>query len=146
MKYLYWIRTNVPNVVRHFGSTNSEYKIFQFLGKDRTKSFILSDENVKVEEVSFFDKKKLNDTLFDMSRYFLPKGYPESVGNGYFNYVSGQSLNLFLSSAGSVLSMQSLLYAIGLGAGSIPLAATLNWIIKDGMGQLGGSILPFLRL
>lgn len=30
------------------------------------------------------------------------------------------------------------LYAMGLGAGSIPLAATLNWVIKDGLGQLGG--------
>jgi hypothetical protein len=36
--------------------------------------------------------------------------------------------------------MQSLLYAIGLGAGAIPLAAALNWIIKDGLGQLGGVI------
>ena len=34
--------------------------------------------------------------------------------------------------------MQSLLYAIGCGAGSIPIAATLNWILKDGIGQLGG--------
>ena len=34
--------------------------------------------------------------------------------------------------------MQSLLYAVGLGAGSIPMAAALNWVIKDGLGQLGG--------
>lgn len=56
--------------------------------------------------------------------------------------------------------MQSMLYAIGLGAGSIPvsifvnervfsrrtftnlyvcqLAASINWILKDGLGQLGG--------
>ena len=34
--------------------------------------------------------------------------------------------------------MQALLMAIGVGAGSVPLAATLNWIIKDGLGQLGG--------
>jgi hypothetical protein len=44
------------------------------------------------------------------------------------------------SSACSVLSMQALLCAIGVGAGSIPLAATLNWIIKDGIGQFGGVI------
>jgi len=36
--------------------------------------------------------------------------------------------------------MQSLLYAIGLGSNSIPIAAALNWIIKDGLGQLGGVI------
>ncbi len=37
-----------------------------------------------------------------------------------------------------VLSTQSLLYAVGLGAGSIPTAAALNWVLKDGLGQLGG--------
>jgi hypothetical protein len=34
--------------------------------------------------------------------------------------------------------MQSLLYAVGVGAGSVPLAAALNWVLKDGLGQLGG--------
>ncbi|RYG41697.1 hypothetical protein EON68_02795, partial [archaeon] len=38
----------------------------------------------------------------------------------------------------AVLSTQALLYAVGLGAGSIPVAAALNWVIKDGLGQLGG--------
>jgi len=32
--------------------------------------------------------------------------------------------------------MQSLLYAVGLGAGSIPMAAALNWVLKDGLGQV----------
>ena len=27
---------------------------------------------------------------------------------------------------------------MGLGDGAIPMAAALNWIIKDGLGQLGG--------
>lgn len=44
------------------------------------------------------------------------------------------------SSAIGVLSTQSLLYAMGLGAGSVPLAAALNWIIKDGIGQIGGIV------
>ena len=29
-------------------------------------------------------------------------------------------------------------FAMGLGAGSIPMAAALNWVLKDGLGQLGG--------
>lgn len=36
--------------------------------------------------------------------------------------------------------MQSLLYAVGLGAGAVPIAAALNWILKDGLGQLGGVV------
>ena len=34
--------------------------------------------------------------------------------------------------------MQALLHAVGLGDGAIPMAAALNWVIKDGVGQLGG--------
>ena len=49
-------------------------------------------------------------------------------------------VSVTLSSAGDVLSMQAMLSAIGVGSGSIPLAATLNWILKDGLGQLGGVI------
>jgi hypothetical protein len=38
-----------------------------------------------------------------------------------------------------VLAMQSLFFAAGVtGAGNIPLAASINWILKDGLGQLGG--------
>lgn len=65
---------------------------------------------------------------------FLPNGYPQSIGKGYLSYVLLQSSAMILSTAGGVLSMKSLLVAIGLGAGAIPLAATLNWIIKDGIG------------
>ena len=35
-----------------------------------------------------------------------------------------------ISSASGVLATQSLLYAMGLGAGSLPFAAALNWVIK----------------
>lgn len=45
---------------------------------------------------------------------------------------SSQSSTLYRS----VITYQ--LFAMGLGAGAIPLAATLNWVIKDGLGQLGG--------
>ena len=37
--------------------------------------------------------------------------------------------------------MQARLCAIGVGASdALPMAATLNWVIKDGLGQLGGVI------
>ncbi|OQS07661.1 hypothetical protein THRCLA_20095, partial [Thraustotheca clavata] len=46
--------------------------------------------------------------------------------------------------ASGVLSMQSLLYAIGLQSGAIPMAAALNWVIKDGLGQFGGVLFASL--
>jgi hypothetical protein len=39
----------------------------------------------------------------------------------------------------AVLSTQCLLVAIGLSASTaVPVAATVNWVMKDGLGQLGG--------
>ena len=75
-----------------------------------------------------------------VASYFLPKGYPASVSAGYDSFVRGQMASMMFSTASGVLSMQSMLFALGLGVGSFPLAATLNWIIKDGLGQLGGVI------
>lgn len=76
----------------------------------------------------------------DGLRALLPRGYPRSVQKGYAEYVKLQMTASLASSAIGVLSTQSLLYAMGLGAGAIPLAAALNWIIKDGIGQVGGII------
>ncbi|KAF9277891.1 hypothetical protein BGZ68_008929 [Mortierella alpina] len=56
---------------------------------------------------------------------FLPKGYPESVTPNYWPFAKWQFVH---NVAGSVT------------AGSIPMAAALNWIIKDGLGQLGGVV------
>lgn len=94
--------------------------------------------------------------------YFTPKGYPHSVSDakGYASFVQGQMASLVLSTAGGVMSMQALLVAVSMSAGAatttvatagsgevaaaaaftIPLAATLNWVMKDGLGQLGGVV------
>lgn len=39
-----------------------------------------------------------------------------------------------------VLSTQAMLTALGLGTSAVPAAATINWIIKDGLGMLGGVV------
>lgn len=94
---------------------------------------------------------------------FLPKQYPQSVTPNYLSYVKWQLLVNTLSSAcggtrntlfhcisapmllydlPAVISMQSLLYAIGLGAAtSIPAAAAINWIIKDGLVRIVISVI-----
>ncbi len=37
----------------------------------------------------------------------------------------------------AVLASTFLLYSVGLGAGAIATAGALNWVLKDGLGQLG---------
>jgi hypothetical protein len=69
--------------------------------------------------------------------YLLPKGFPESVGPDYLPYSAWMGASTALGSAAGVLSMQALLCAAGIGGpGAAPLAASLNWVIKDGLGQL----------
>jgi len=74
----------------------------------------------------------------ELASAMLPHGYPSSVKDGYDKYVIGQMAGAITGSASGVFSMQALLYAVGLGQGAIPMAAALNWVIKDGLGQLGG--------
>lgn len=76
--------------------------------------------------------------------YFLPKGFPDSVSPNYLAFVKPQCIGYIAGSAGGVLSMQSLFYAAGLGSGSLPMAAALNWVMKDGLGQLGGVLFASL--
>lgn len=42
-----------------------------------------------------------------------------------------------LFSPPAVLASTFLLYSVGLGAGAVPTAGALNWVLKDGLGQLG---------
>ncbi|GMF09316.1 unnamed protein product [Phytophthora lilii] len=79
--------------------------------------------------------KWIYDVLWDL---FLPKDARASLTKDYFPYAKWSFVGSVASCAASVLSMQSLLYAIGLGAGAIPTAAAVNWVLKDGLGQFGG--------
>ena len=68
---------------------------------------------------------------------FLPRGYPDTVAPGYLPYVKWQWVHHCAGSAHGVLASSFLLYAVGLTAGAIPTAGALNWVLKDGLGQLG---------
>ncbi|KAJ1887611.1 hypothetical protein LPJ66_009023, partial [Kickxella alabastrina] len=69
---------------------------------------------------------------------FLPADYKTSVTPEYINYAKWQFVHNTLGSASGVLATQAMLYAMGMGAGALPLSAAINWVIKDGFGQLGG--------
>ncbi|KAF6259213.1 vitamin B6 photo-protection and homoeostasis-domain-containing protein [Scenedesmus sp. NREL 46B-D3] len=68
---------------------------------------------------------------------FLPAGYPTSVGSNYMSYTLWQAVTNFATTANGVLASTFLLYSVGLGAGAIPTAGAMNWVLKDGLGQLG---------
>ena len=71
-----------------------------------------------------------NHIVNSAKAYLLPNGYDSGSTNvGYMRYVSLQALAFVFGTTSSVLSMQCLLYAMGLGENALPLAATLNWVI-----------------
>lgn len=70
--------------------------------------------------------------------FFFPENYPSSVRPTYLGYFKYNLLLQCSSSALGVLSTQQLLLA--LGADSLTASAALNWVFKDGVGQLGGVI------
>jgi Vitamin B6 photo-protection and homoeostasis len=80
--------------------------------------------------------------------HFLPSNYPHSVAPGYFHFCRGNFVASVAGSAAMVLSTQTLLLAVGVvgstaaasggAATSGVLAGALNWVLKDGVGQLGG--------
>lgn len=69
---------------------------------------------------------------------FLPAHHRVSVRRSYLTFSLWQAGSSVSSSAAGVLATQSLLFAAGLGEGALPTAAALNWVIKDGIGQIGG--------
>ena len=97
--------------------------------------------------------------------HFLPARYPTSVAAGYSKFCSYTFAASVAGSAAMVLSTQTLLLAVGVvgsssasisggdtvtttttdssstaaAAATAPvMAGALNWVLKDGMGQLGG--------
>ncbi|KAL7581594.1 hypothetical protein ACA910_022151 [Epithemia clementina (nom. ined.)] len=73
--------------------------------------------------------------------HFLPARFPTSVASGYSNFALYSFGASVAGSAAMVLSTQTLLLAVGVvgsqQSASI-MAGALNWVLKDGMGQLGG--------
>ena len=63
---------------------------------------------------------------------------PRGVTADYLAYTRWRFTQRIFSSALAVLSTQSMLQAVGVGAKrSLPAAAAVNWVLKDGLGRLG---------
>lgn len=90
--------------------------------------------------ISDFDSN-FEDTVHKLVRicvsairnFFLPR----EVSRNYLEYVKWKFVHRVSSSALQVLATQAMLRAIGIGnSRSLPLAAALNWVLKDGLGRL----------
>lgn len=92
---------------------------------------------------SWFNPRRFNNMLKIIEnhtvQHLLPNGYPQSVHPAYKRYTVYSFLGNTASTITMILSTQSLLLAVGVGQQTAaPISATLNWILKDGIGQFGG--------
>lgn len=130
---------------------NTNFRILQRVGNEAIS--FKSNDNLNTLNASCLSKLEKSDTISNRLYTFikklklsnglmhlLPQGYPHSVASGYDKYIRWQALSMMLSSAGGVLSTQALLVSLGLGSAAAPMAGTLNWVIKDGLGQIGRCI------
>jgi len=92
-------------------------------------------------------RDSLKAAFHKVTGIFLPAGYPETVHPHYLPFTFWNFLQSCSGSMSGVLTTQCLLYGLGLSSssstsvaigGTIALAATLNWVLKDGLGQVGG--------
>ncbi|KAH9252924.1 hypothetical protein BASA81_009080 [Batrachochytrium salamandrivorans] len=90
----------------------------------------------------------------ELTNLLLPRNYETSTLPTHLTYVKHSMLSSVFGCAASVVSMQALLLSMGVGGGGpsssssssssgsvstvLPIAATVNWILKDGLGQFGG--------
>ncbi|KAH1239898.1 Protein root UVB sensitive 4 [Glycine max] len=87
-------------------------------------------------DVSFDDRwlRAFGSVVWD---FFIPRG----VTGNYVEYVKWKLLHRVFSSALQVLATQAMFTAMGVGfSNSLPSAAALNWVLKDGLGRLSRCI------
>ncbi|CAG8568873.1 23511_t:CDS:2, partial [Dentiscutata erythropus] len=142
---IFHIFTKTYNPSRHYLRVRQNEKLWDSkLSSDKTdseKNF--SGPFTKLEK-SPHKNISFRGLILSIKQYtitaFMPKDFHDSVTKDYWGFTKWHFFQNIAGSVTGVLSTQSLIYAMGLGANSIPLAAALNWIIKDGLGQLGGVI------
>jgi hypothetical protein len=123
----------------------SKYVIHSFpYEKDNSPSTLEIDKiSGKINIITHHDpvsvKQIKSNFLNGFFATFLPAGYPHSVADGYFRFTMYSNLSALAITAMSFLSTQSLFVAIGSTMTQANLAAAAyTWVLKDGLGQLGG--------
>ncbi|KAK7395371.1 hypothetical protein VNO78_15923 [Psophocarpus tetragonolobus] len=120
----------LPFVVR------SPVKVSRFFWSGNCLQVVSVDGSKAASEVGFDDRllRACGSVVWD---FFIPRG----VTGNYVEYVKWKLLHRVFSSALQVLATQAMFTAMGVGfSSSLPSAAALNWVLKDGIGRLSRCI------
>ncbi|KAA8547276.1 hypothetical protein F0562_003860 [Nyssa sinensis] len=128
--------TRLPVVIRQSGSVSRYFwdgNDLKLVSIDGT-AFSLSSFCLDFED-GF--RKLFRMSSSAVRNFFLPR----EVRGNYLEYVKWKFLHRVFSSALQVLATQAMFRAIGIGySRSLPSAAALNWVLKDGLGRLSRCI------
>uniref|UniRef100_A0AAV1UBT8 Uncharacterized protein n=1 Tax=Peronospora matthiolae TaxID=2874970 RepID=A0AAV1UBT8_9STRA len=81
----------------------------------------------------------------ELQEMFLPAGYPDSVSEDYVSFQLWDTIQAMCSYLRGVLATQSVLQSVGVGNDTAtPLAAALQWVLRDGSGMIGGLTFAYL--
>ncbi|KAI6242245.1 hypothetical protein M3Y99_00266100 [Aphelenchoides fujianensis] len=73
-----------------------------------------------------------------LAEIFLPKGFPSSVTPDYVEYQTWDTVQAFASSLSGTFATAAVLKGAGVGDETATvLAASLSWVLKDGVGMIG---------
>ncbi|KAG8367044.1 hypothetical protein BUALT_Bualt16G0031500 [Buddleja alternifolia] len=128
---------NLPVVVRHSGAVSRYFwdgNELKLVSVDGINAISLRDLTVDFGD----GVRKLGRVCGAAVRNFF---LPREVSANYLEYVKWKFLHRVFSSALQVLATQAMFRAIGIGySRSLPSAAALNWVLKDGLGRLSRCI------
>lgn len=80
----------------------------------------------------------------ELKEMFLPAGYPDSVSEDYLTFQLWDTTQAMCSYLRGVLATQSVLQSVGVGDDkATPLAAALQWVLRDGSGMIGGLVFAY---
>ncbi|GAX27431.1 hypothetical protein FisN_23Hh105 [Fistulifera solaris] len=110
------------------------------------REFALVDNQIRsLDESLFHLRSTVITSISSISRslqdVFLPVGFPQTVGPGYWEYQLYDSLQGICSYLRGVVSSAHVLHAAGVGnREATAWSAALTWALKDGMGMMGGLV------
>jgi hypothetical protein len=122
---------------KHIYILSDKYSI-----KPSKEIVLIHKDNKYVTQVKLEnDEKKYGKRIKNqMKKTFLPRDYPNSVRLGYYNFTQYAFMSGTFFHIMNFISTQVLINALGFGiskSGVILISAGLNWVIKDGIGQIG---------
>lgn len=123
----------LPVVIRQSG------RVSRYIYEGNSLKLVSLDGGAGSFSLDFEDafRKLVRVSGFGIKDFFIPKQVPEN----YMGYVKWKFLHRVFSSALQVLATQAMFRAIGIGySRSLPSAAALNWVLKDGLGRLSRCI------